>query len=306
MNELALPKVKRSQTGFTDFVQNAFGQPNLTLALTAFLLGLFGNILANLLGSWRVWGISGNWIIVFAIMLLVIALWYRQHRRFRRGEVEISVCAPEGKAGLIILLSTLNPNPFGSGTKEEVIERRRAVQAAADWITRAKPGVLSAVDFEPLLNTNLEPALRALEWHLAKKKLEHCWTVGSPDAHDAANHAGEAGSARLGKVLKRWYECLHPDTGVTFHDTVEVPARNYGQLWDTVDRIFRDASLKPETIICDITGGLKLMSVGAALACLEEGRTMQYMDSKRDYKGDPVPQGQMAPVLIDITPYLVS
>ncbi len=304
MNELALPKIKRSKTGFTDFVQNAFGQPNLTLTLTAFLLGLLGNTLANLLGSWSLWGISGNWIIVFVITLLVVVLWYVQRRRTHRGEVEISVCAPEGKAGLIILLSTLNP--FSTGTKEEATQRRQAVQAAATWIAQAEPGNLRAADFEALLNTNLEPALRALEWHLAKAKLEHCWTIGSPDEPAAGNQAGASGSAWLGEILKRWYECLHPATGVTFHATQEVPARNYGQLWAAVDRVFGAASLKPEHIICDITGGLKLMSIGAALACLEEGRTMQYMDSARDWKGDPVPKGQMEPVLIDITPYLVS
>jgi hypothetical protein len=267
-------------------------------------LGLLGNALANLLGSWRVWGISGNWIIVFMIALLVIGLWYAQRRRARRGEVEISVCAPEGKAGLIILLSTLNP--FGAGTRAEMDQRRQALQAAANWILRADPDQLSSADFGPLRDTNLEPSLRALEWHLAKGKLEHCWTIGSPNEPAADNRPGNLGSAWLGEVLKRWYECLHPATGIAFHDTFEVPARNYGELWKTVDEIFRDASLKPETMICDITGGLKLMSIGAALACLDEGRTMQYMDSTRDWKGDPVPRGQMEPVLIDITPYLVS
>lgn len=304
MNELALPKVKRSRTGFAEFVQRALGQPNLTLTLTAFLLGLLGNAVANLLGGWSVWGVSGNLIIVAVIALWVIVLWYMQLRRARRGEVEIRVCAPEGKAGLIILLSTLNP--FGSGTKEEVAQRRQVVQSAAKWITRAEAGHLCADDFRPFFDTNLEPALRALEWHLGKGKLEHCWTIGSPDEPAAGTHAAAVGSAWLGGILKQWYECLHPGTDVTFHPTLEVPARNYGQLWDTVDRVFREASLKPEHIICDITGGLKLMSIGAALACLDEGRTMQYMDSARDWKGDPVPKGQMEPVLVDITPYLVS
>jgi len=185
-------------------------------------------------------------------------------------------------------------------------QRKQVVQAAANWILRADPDKLSSADFVPLLNTNLEPGLRALEWHLTKGRLEHCWTIGSPDEPASDDHPGVVGSAWLGESLKRWYECLHPNTGVTFHDTLEVPARNYGQLWATVDRVFHEASLKPEHVICDITGGLKLMSIGAALACLEEGRTMQYMDSTRDWKGDPVPKGQIEPVLIDITPYLVT
>ncbi len=281
------------QVALTEFIQQAFGQRTLTLAVTAFLLGLLGNLLASLLGGWSFYGISGNVIITLVVAALVFGLWAWQRAHAVRPEVEIKLCPPQGKAGVIVLLSTLNRNDPA---------KMALVQATADWVRRSKPRDLRCEDFAPLVGTNLEPAFRALAWHLEKGKLEHCWTIGSPDEPGRE----DSGSAWLGPILERWFHCAHPSSGVTFHPTRLVPARDYDKLWAAVDEIFREATLKPEHIICDITGGLKLMSVGAALACMEPGRTMQYMDSRRDYKGNPIENGELLPVLIDITPYLVS
>jgi hypothetical protein len=151
----------------------------------------------------------------------------------------------------------------------------------------------------------LEPALSALEWHLAQGKLRECWTIGSPDEPPSADRAGHTGSAWLSIVLQRWFEHMHPDARgkVVFHPSIEIAPRDYVALSQAVDLVFREAPYKPEYVICDITGGLKLMSIGAALACLRTGRTMQYMSVGRDWKGEPLQGAKMAPVLVDVNPY---
>jgi hypothetical protein len=47
-----------------------------------------------------------------------------------------------------------------------------------------------------------------------------------------------------------------------------------------------------------------MMSISLAMACLPPRRKMQYMDSKRDWKGEPLAQGDIKPVVIDVDPIL--
>jgi hypothetical protein len=57
-------------------------------------------------------------------------------------------------------------------------------------------------------------------------------------------------------------------------------------------------------LLADITGGNKMMSVAIAMACIPPGRRMQYMDTPRNRYGNPLRQGEMSPVVIDIDPIL--
>lgn len=287
---------------FRRYISTLLGQANLPLALGAFLLGLLGNVLAGVLGGWQALGIPSEWLILIVLAVAVVALYIYHRRRTERPVIEMRQARPTGKAGLILLLSTLDPR--ARGTKAEAKRRREEVQAAVAHISSAAEAELSEADFAPLLGTNLEPALRAIEFHHRAGTLRECWTIGTPDemGQDGIPHAG---SARLGLVLQRWFSHCHPGHKVLFHPAIAVPARDYVTLWDQVDAIFRGGPLREEAIICDVTGGLKLMSIGAALACLAEGRTMQYMATDRDWKGEPLPAGEMQPVLLDISPYLV-
>lgn len=288
---------------FDRFIVRLIGQPNLTLGLAAFLLGLLGNVLAGALGGWAFLGISGNVWILIVIALAVIALYGLYRFRMPKTKIEMRENAPTAKAGLILLLSTLDPR--ARGTKVEVARRIKEVQAVVDRILSSDTQALSPADVESLCGTNLEPALRALEFHYHEGTLRECWLIGTPDERRDDGSVVK-GSAGLGTVLARWFGYLHPDHRVDFHTSYEVAPRDYVKLWDTVDSIFRAGPLRADAILCDITGGQKLMSIGAALACLGDGRTMQYMAVDRDWKGEPIPQGEMKPVLIDINPYLIS
>ena len=283
----------------TDYLAGLVGQPNLILALGAFLTGLLGNMFADLAGGWSLAGVPGNLIVIGALVGVVILLYLYLKRKVAGLRLQVEEKAPQGKAGLILLLSTFDPR-IRNCDAAELKQRTEAVRRAAEWIARCAPGQLTAADFTLLAGTNLEPALFALEWHLAQGMLRDCWTIGSPD--EDQEHTG---SAWLGVVLQRWFEQAHPEAQgrVTFHPTIAVSPRDYLGLGQAVDRTFERAPYKPEHVICDITGGQKTMSIGAALACIEEGRTMQYMMAGRDWKGEPLKDTRIAPILVDVSPY---
>lgn len=285
---------------FKDFIGKLIGQPNLALALGAFLLGLLGNVLATVLGEWELWGISGNLLVLIVLGASVVALYI--FYRLRRPVIEMRERQPTGKVGLILLLSTLNPR--ARGTPDEVRRRVQKVQEAAQRISSSGEAELNEDDFQAMLGTNLEPELQAMEFHYSQGTLRECWMIGTPD-EIRADGSVVKGSAWLSIVLQRWFNRLHPGHDVRFSPGYKVKPRDYVELWNKVDTIFRRSPFRADATICDITGGLKLMSVGAALACLGDGRTMQYMATDRDWKGEPVAQGQMVPVLVDINPYLV-
>ncbi|MBN1919900.1 MAG: hypothetical protein JW892_01540 [Anaerolineae bacterium] len=285
------------------FITESLGQPNLLFALSAYILGIISNLLANILGAWTLWGIQGNWIIIVMLVLVLFVIYYGYTRRRRRVIIDIQERQPTGKHGLILLLSTLDPR--ARGAPDEVQQRRDAVCTSADRIATTDLAQLTATDFAPLAGTNLEPALRALEFHHEAGTLRDCWVIGTPDDVTADGRVLK-GSAWLGNVLEKWFRHLHPESHVTFQKAIVVKPRDYVTLWNHVDTIFRKAPYRPSAVICDVTGGLKLMTVGAALASLEEGRTMQYMATDRDWSGAPVPKGEMVPVLVDITPYLAE
>lgn len=295
-----------SARSFKQFVTRLIGQPSMPLALGAFFLGLLSNVLASVLGEWKLWGIPGNIVILILLGASIIAIYAIYYSRRRVVVIEMLERQPTGKAGIILLLSTLNPRPVGT-TPAEIKQHSQQVQAAVERIaTMQDVATLTKADFQLLLGTNLEPALRAMEFHHKAGTLRECWVVGTADEKNDQGERTRRGSAWLAPVLQRWFDHLHPGNMVRFQHPIEVAPRDYATLWKQVNAIFRHGPYRADKIICDVTGGLKLMTVGAALACIEEGRTMQYMATDRDWRGEPVPQGQMVPVLVDITPYLAA
>ena len=159
---------------------------------------------------------------------------------------------------------------------------------------------LKPEDFQDLLGSNLEPPLRAVEYHYKTGSLRDCYLIATLDT----DH--ESGSKDVPPVLEKWFKALYPESSVVFHhgDSLCVSSRDYVELWRLVDKLFLTSTHKPEHIIADVTSGTKLMSVGVALACLPEKRTMQYMSAGRDWRGEPLKEGQLTPILVDIDPFL--
>jgi hypothetical protein len=255
-----------------------------------FLGGLISDTIGELTSDSTLIGISLRWVVI-GLLILILTIICIISRLRRRPVIEMHEHSPVGKHGLILLVSTINPR--------DKIDR----QAFDDYlkhITSLSFEQLQAQDFELLHKSNLLPPLRAIEFHYTSGKLRDCWLIATTETD------GQMGSEDVPPLLEKWFRVLHPHHNIEFHYGKElcVHPRDYVSLWNLVDRLFREAPYKPKHIIADVTSGTKLMSVGVALACQQEGRTMQYMSTQRDWRGEPLPTGEMVPILVDIDPYL--
>ena len=271
--------------------------------------GLLINWLSNLGMPW-----TGVLIVGVGVCYGVLYLWKRYRQRKKKMAVELDAeTPPEQVLGLILPISTPNlqrPN-------EEKNDALRAMVGSAEQHIDQP---VSPEEEAVLNDTNLKPALAALEYHWGQgpkaqsgcaSRLREVWLIATEEADPQGQRIGSAGGAAA--LLERWFFSRHPEARgpVTFHRdayqgiSLRVSSQNYTQLWNVVDQIYTQAPYKPEQIIADITPGTKVMSVAIALACLPPKRRMQYMVAPRDPQtGEPCPKADLRPMLIDIDPYL--
>jgi len=271
--------------------------------------GLLINWLSNLGMPW-----TGVLIVGVGVCYGVLYLWKRYRQRKKKMAVELDAeTPPEQVLGLILPISTPNlqrPN-------EEKNDALRAMVGSAEQHIDQP---VSPEEEAVLNDTNLKPALAALEYHWGQgpkaqsgcaSRLREVWLIATEEADPQGQRIGSAGGAAA--LLERWFFSRHPEARgpVTFHRdayqgiSLRVSSQNYTQLWNVVDHIYTQAPYKPEQIIADITPGTKVMSVAIALACLPPKRRMQYMVAPRDPQtGEPCPKADLRPMLIDIDPYL--
>jgi len=139
-----------------------------------------------------------------------------------------------------------------------------------------------------LLGPSEAAAPVALDYHLPV--LRHCWMIATTASLKTAATLAERYRTRGIQVY--WGEpnyVVDPD-----------------QLQSTYDLIIRivemeamQAGLQPHEIIADITGGMKPMTAGMALACLARHRNMQYIKAPRDEAGQPLEGAPAEPIRID-------
>ena len=121
--------------------------------------------------------------------------------------------------------------------------------------------------------------------------LEHCWLIMTRGDQriEEARQALEERLKALGMEVK-------------LHD-VEVPRPDVESTYRAVDRIYQEElaskGLLPEQVIADITGGLKPMTTGMALACLLRDLDLEYVETDRDEWGQPI-NGTQRVVTVDV------
>jgi hypothetical protein len=160
---------------------------------------------------------------------------------------------------------------------------------------------LVELDFEAinLFGSNLLPQIRAIEYHLRKDSLQEVWLITS-ESYDAVK--GSEGAAAILECYLRWQ---YGNRQLAIHrQNLTVKEFDYQRLWQVVEQIFSQSAYKDEVMVADITGGTKMMSVAIAMACIPPKRRMQYMDSQRDWQGNPLKDGEMLPIAIDVDPIL--
>lgn len=253
---------------------------------------------------------AGNLLALLFVPALA-GIWYLYDRRRMRQKVAstrfpVDREPPNPSKGLILLLS-----PYSTFDVELKCNRTQ-LQQAMQHICDTDSAQLTDADFDTigLQNSNLQPQIKAIQYHLAPGVLRDVWLL-TTQSYDDEQMSGEIteyrrvdGSDTAAMILKKYLE-RQPDTvRYTIHSGSDFSVKewDYSQIWQLAEQIFRTSGYKNEVMIADITGGTKMMSIALAMACLPPKRRMQYMDAERDWQGNPQPQGKLSPVMIDIDP----
>lgn len=139
-----------------------------------------------------------------------------------------------------------------------------------------------------LVSPHRATAPAAISYHLGT--LRTCWLIASQDSLDVAKELQAEFAGQIEHIYFGSKYLVDPDE---VEDT-----------YDLVTRILENEApaegILARQIIADITGGLKPMTAGMALACLAKNRDMQYMKARRNEKGEPGRAVPSEPVRIDI------
>lgn len=199
----------------------------------------------------------------------------------------------KGAKGLILLLSPYSPRL--TSLKDE-----KRLQPLIEHIISTPTEQLQLVDFQniDLFSSNLLPQIKAVEYHVKEGNLRDVWLISS-QSYDLVK-----GSEDTVKILSKYLTSEYGQRLAIHTQGYCVEDWNYTKLWEIGDKIFRESDYKDEAIIADITGGTKMMTMALAMACVLPQRRMQYMDSQRDWQGNPLPVGEIKPVGINVSPII--
>lgn len=241
---------------------------------------------------------AGNPIGFIGVSGLAMFWWWVDRQRTKKASEELVFSLhkepPHGAKGLILLLSPYSP-------RNPALQDLQKIKPLIEYLIATPIVNLETADFDKigLFNSNLCPQIKAVEYHFQQGKLQEVWLISS-ESYDTVK-----GSESTAQILQQYLRFHYGQKlNVHWNESLSSKDYEYKKLWQIGEDIFRQSGYKDEVLVADITGGTKMMSVALALACIPPKRRMQYMDSQRDWQGNPLPQGEMSPVVIDVDPIL--
>jgi len=267
----------------------------LAMALAGLSFGLILTIIENWLSSQGL--VPLPWVIAIAVISggMSIILLLR-----KRIGIEVAIRSPliirtlaeaqqYARRGAIAFVPLYRPNRDTAAAKLSVAEWDRAVEA---------------LDFDRLQleESNFYPTIKALTSHASK--LEHCWllaTEGKEDMRGSLPYAPVlAAYLREHKGLRCKFHFGAAYT-IPLHDDALVISKTY----DHVQRIFEQAirlKIAPQELVADITSGIRSMTLGMVLACLNGDQDVEFVGTRYDDQGWPV--GDIFPIIYSFEPTL--
>jgi CRISPR-associated protein (Cas_Cas02710) len=233
---------------------------------------------------------SGNLLGFIFVPTLAIGWWLVDRQRIKRQRQSaifpVIKEPPQAAKGLILLLSPYSP-------RNEALKKSIELTLLINQVIATSNPEMADFEQIGLLDSNLVPQIKAVKYHLEQGKLRDIWLITTEDSQAAA------------AILEKYLYYQHEQSRFDIHRNHRLIQNwEYNSLWQLGEQIFREAGYRDDVLIADITGGTKMMSVALAMACVPPKRCMQYMDSQRDWQGNPLPKGEMEPVVIDVDPIL--
>lgn len=240
---------------------------------------------------------AGNLFGLVFVPVFAIAWWAFDRQRSKKLALATSYSMikepPRPAKGLLLLLSAYDPRTPNLRVPA-VLQPLIAHILQAETLTEADFAAIN------LLGSNLLPQLEAVKYHVESGKLRDVWLIAT-ESYETVK-----GSDVAAAILEKYLRFQYGTQTFDIHRSPALTVReyDYARLCQLVEDVFRQSGYKDAMLLADVTGGNKMMSVAIAMACIPPGRRMQYMDTQRDWQGNPLFQGEMQPVVIDIDPIL--
>lgn len=169
--------------------------------------------------------------------------------------------------------------------------RKTHIQVSVDESRLAPPyaGLIS------LFGPNVGTLPVALKHHWQGGGARHCWLVRQSGLESVQKAYEELVSQLMAEGINTQ---IHP----VYIDKLDAQTA-YEKVRAIFEREAAEEGLMPHEVIADITGGTKPLTAGMILAALAVDGALEYVESRRDDRGAPIPGAQYV-VLVDTKFYL--
>jgi hypothetical protein len=268
--------------------------------LAAGAAGLTLGLLLDFVSDWLKGAGAGFMLLVFALFLAALSvsvwLWWRDPGRVGLDLEPVKTLRSDAekrqhaRRGLVAFVSLYRPGPGSAAAR----------LTPQDWRSAAEANDYARLD---LANSNLATAIEAVTSHASR--LEHCWLIGTIAA-DADIPGSQIYIPALIQYLRR-------EKGLTcqFHHGLDLAlsldddALVFDKTLDLIRAIFAQAGaleLKAPDLIADFTGGIRSMTLGMILACLDGDRDIEMIGTRYSSEGAWV--GPPFPIIFGFEPTL--
>ncbi|MFQ5577273.1 MAG: hypothetical protein ACE5G8_09840, partial [Anaerolineae bacterium] len=193
-----------------------------------------------------------------------------------------------GRRGFIGFVSLYKPHAGTAAAALSPQERRQAVDA---------------LDFDRLQleASNFRPIIEAIFSH--KSELEHCWLLTTKGQQTP-------GSSPYAPLLvaylreRKGIRCKFHH-GEAYTISLDDDALIFSKTYDQVQRILKQTErlkIASQELVADITGGVRSMTLGMILACLNGDRDVEFVGTRYDERGEPA--GDPFPIIFSFEPLL--
>ena len=268
--------------------------------LTAGVAGLTLGLLLNFVSDWLTG--SGTWlvpmvaIVFFGAILVSVWLWWRDPGRVGLNLQFVKTLRTESekrqhaRRGLIAFVSLYRP------TRESTAAKR----SPDEWQTAAKERDYELLD---LPSSNLATTIEAITTHASR--LEHCWLVGTTATNPEIPGSHIYIPALVEYLRRERNVKCEFHYGTEFNLSLDDDALVFDKTLDLLRRIFRQAEsmgLSAPDMIADFTSGIRSMTLGMILACLDGDRDIEMMGIHYNPEGKWT--GSLFPIIFSFEPVL--
>lgn len=260
------------------------------------LVSLASSILTNLLSPlFEEQGYA--MALIFALVMAGIVLLLVKWRQSLEVDIDVDPIRDEtaekqhAQRGIIVFLS-LYKHLGGKVKPEEV----RQALVNLDYKT---------LDLESMTNTTLGHQIRAIKSH--RSKLKHCWIVCTRATGRSQNQSLDYAPVFAEYITREVLPELQIHYGESYSvelDDDAIVCRNTYRLVKQIYKEAKDHGLTKNELITDITGGIRALTVGAILACMDKDVDIQYIGTRYNDQGNPT--GEAFPLLVQFQPELAE